>query len=382
MKKIVSYSVLFVVLILLSADITPAQTGISFSWYIIRDDNAFKSRSEYEEMINTASLFISRAYSAEKYSLQAFYGADISTFNKYDDQQNHAQQFGLLGRIISGNFNTDIGFYSQLRRNDAKYIYYNTNTYNFYIKTLYEPDWDQIYTFGLNYSKNEFNEFENLDNTTYRFYGKYQRFFQSRLSISGESGLGVRNYINQKTYNFYGYTGVFMRVPRYTEEPVNAIQLSADANIGKSITDRTGINIGLGGTQYIGDPIESYSNGIYYYTENDLYDDPFSYENKYVSAYLTRQFAVGFQGKIGTAIHDKDYAGTPALSKTGELTGENRRDTRNEYSLLLSKKFTPEWRIPVSVDVVFRFLIRRNNSNDPYYDFTDHLGIFGVTVSK
>lgn len=385
MKKYISKTltpILLILLIVSFSDVIYAQTGISFSWYLIRDDNAFKSRSEYEELINTVSLILSRTHSSETMALQAFYGADISTFNKYTDQRNHTHQFGVLSRFLSGNFNTDIAFYAQLRRNDAEYIYYNTDMYSFYIKVQYEPDINVIYSFGLNFLKNKFNEFSDLDNTAYRFYGKFQRFFQSRLSVSGELGLGVKNYVNQSVYSFFGTSGGFLRFPRYTEEPLNAMQLSADINIGKSITDRTGINMGFGGTRYIGDPIEAYLEGIYYYTENDLYDDPYSYKNKYVSAYLTRQFAVGFQGKIGTVYKDKDYSGTPALTDTGELMNENRADARIEYLFLLSKKFNLQWHIPFALDVNFRFLVRQNSSNDPYFDFTDHLGVFGVTFSK
>ncbi len=283
-----------------------AQTGVSFSWYLIRDDNAFKSRNEYEELINTASLMMSRVYSMKSIAFQAFYGADLSAFNENTDQRNTAHQFGIFSRKLSGNFNTDFGIYAKIRRNAAQYIYYNTNLYSFYIKTSYEPDLNKVFTIGLNHIKNEFKEFSDLDNTTYRFYGKYQHFFQSRLSISGETGIGVKNYVNQSIFEYYGTARTMGNKPRYKEEPVEVMQMTADLNIGKSITDNTGINIGFGGSSYVGDPIESYSEGMYYYTENDLYDEPFSYENKYLSANLTRQFAVGFQGKIGLSFQDKN----------------------------------------------------------------------------
>ena len=87
----------------------------------------------------------------------------------------------------------------------------------------------------------------------------------------------------------------------------------------------------MGGQLFIGDPIKSFSEGIYYYTKNDLYDDPYLYQDRYISLQLTKQFAIGFQGKIGSKYQLKDYAGTPALEENGELTGETREDKRNEY---------------------------------------------------
>ncbi|MCP4726417.1 MAG: hypothetical protein GY863_15335 [bacterium] len=376
-----------ITLLLVIMIITPlsAQTGISVSYYLIRDDNAFKSRDEYREMINTASLMLSRSYSLKNVAFQAFYGLDMSAFSEYSDQKNHSHMLGMFSRIVKDDFITDIGFHAQLRRNEAQYIYYNTDNYSFFLKTEYQPDLNEIYTLGLNYKKISFNEFSDLNNTAYRAYGSFQRFFQSRLSISGELALNVKDYTNQSVYGFYGYSGGMngmMGPPRYSEEPVNAMQVTADFNIGKSITDKTGVNMRFGSSKYLGDPIEAYSNGIYYYTENDLYDDPSSYEHNYVSFNLTRQFAVGFQGKAGYLIQDKNYSGTPALSDTGDMLNDYRNDYRNEFSLVVSKKFDPKWNVPVTLNTYFRFLIRQNDSNDPYYNFTDHLGIFGITISK
>jgi len=382
MQKIFTSLLIMLLFIVLLSELIHAQTGVSLSWYLIKDDNAFKSRNQYNELINTASLQISRTYSAKSFAVQALYGADVSAFSEYSDQQNHAHQISILGRILSGNFMTNFGLYAQMRRNNAQYIYYNTNSYSFYIRGQYNPDLNKIYYFGLNIGKNEFTEFTDLNNIAYRIYGKFQRFYESRTSISGEIGLGVKNYINQSVFQNFGSRGGFFNTDRNTEQSVDAVQLSGYVSIGKSITDKTGVNMKLGGRRYVGDPIESFLDGIYYYTESDLYDDPYSYENQFASLTLTRQFGLGFQGKIGALFNDKDYSGTPALSEVGDLTGENRADIRQEYSLLVSKSFILEWRARFSFNVYFKFLTRLNESNDPYYDFNDHLGILGFSLSK
>ncbi|MFC1728925.1 hypothetical protein ACFL6I_01195 [candidate division KSB1 bacterium] len=376
------------IMILLAAVVTlpsgesSAQTNYSFSSYLIRDDNSFKSRTEYSELIHTASLSIMRTFSAAGATLQTYYGADLSSFNRYSDQQNYSHLFGIIGRYHSGNFNTDFGISYRLRRNDAQYIYYNTNSFSLFTIMNFEPDLQKIYSFGINYSRGQFKEFEDLNNVTYRLFGKFQRFFQNRSSISGELGLGVKNYVNQTVLNYFGNQGTFMIMPRFKEEPVDVVQLSVSANMGKSLTDNTGINITSGATRFVGEAIEAFSNGVYYYTENDLYDDPYSYEDGYATLNLTRQFGVGFQGKIGAEYHDKDYAGTPALTLEGELAGVNRKDTRVEYYFNISKNFPTAWSFPGSINVFFRFLMRQNTSNDPYFDFDDHLGILGFTLSK
>jgi hypothetical protein len=88
---------------------------------------------------------------------------------------------------------------------------------------------------------------------------------------------------------------------------------------------------------------------------------------------------VGFQGKIGLIFQKKDYSGTPALDENGGLIGETRKDTRRTYSFSLSKKFNTGWKFPATINLNGNFMIRDNPSNDPYFDFTDHVGLIGFS---
>ncbi len=379
-KKSLKVSIPFIlsVVFFFNANTCLGQIDYGFSWYLIKDDNSFKSRNEYNELINTASLYVAKSFSMKNKYFQALYSADMSNFNKYSGQNNYSHNFGVFSRIIADNYKFDIGGTVRLRRNDEQYILYNNDKYNFYFRMDYEPDLKSGYSAGLTYSRDIFREFEDLNNYAYRFFGKYQKFFQNRISLSGEIGLGVKNYMNQSVYNYWGAG----RKNKFTEDPVVARQLSGSVNLGKSISDKTGISAKFGASIFIGDAIEAFSDGIYYYTENDLYDDPYSFEDRFVALTLTRQFSVGFQGKIGSEYHLKDYSGTPAITEHGDLAGYMREDTRNEYFFQVSKKFKPAIKFPGTLDVYFRFLIRQNFSNDPYYKFTDHLGVIGFKIGK
>ena len=63
LKRTIRLFTLIIFAIVSIVDYAESQVGISFSWFLIKDDNVFKSRSEYSEMINTASLLISKGYS-------------------------------------------------------------------------------------------------------------------------------------------------------------------------------------------------------------------------------------------------------------------------------------------------------------------------------
>ncbi len=361
------------------------QTSIFFSSYLVKDDNIYKVQDEYQEWINTSTLYLGQTFPIGLFKVQGFYSADVSLFGNNNDQNNFSQQFGAVASWNKDSYAFDAKVYAHFRRNDAQYIYYNTNVYNFSTRFRYTPALTKSYTFGLIASQDQYREFEDINNFTYRFYGKYQQFFQSKMSISGEMGIGVKNYTNQSIINYFGTTGFGPRGGlRFSEEPVKSTLFSISGNIAKSITAKTGVNLGLGGQWFIGDPIQAYSesDGIYYFTENDLYDDPYSYQGPYVSLNLTRQFAIGFKGRIGAKFQQKYYSGTPALDENGDLTGETREDTRHQYSLMVSKNFNTGWSFPRSITLDFNFMIRNNPSNDPYYDFNDTLGLIGFSISK
>lgn len=368
--------IIFLTLLLFSIPVY-GQMDFAFTWYLIRDDNAFKNRNLYDELINTLSLSTGRTFSTNRSFFRIYYNGDYSTFSNYKDRRNNSHQIGTaVSRLISDKVIVNIGANGRIRRNNAQYIYYNVDTYNFYANFRYEPDYTKIFTGGVVLAKSNFKEFSDINNNEYRIFARYQQFFQNRFSFTGEIGFRNKNYVNQTKLDYFGFM-------RFFEESIRATFFSTNVNLGKSLTNKTGMNLGLGGRLFIGKPIEIFTdNGIYYYTENDLYDDPYGYENYFVNFNLTRQFMIGFQGKIGAEYQKKDYKGTPALSMDGELLGYYRKDTRADYYFSLGKTFKTGWSFPSAVDGFFRFLIRDNASNDPYFDYFDHLALVGLTIRR
>ena len=260
------------------------------------------------------------------------------------------------------------------------FAYYNVTRYNLNGSYTINPDFNYLYTVGITLGKDAYKEFSELDNLSYRFYAKYQRSFQSKFSVIGEIGLGVKDYMNQSIIEYYGQSIDTSAALRYREEPVKAVMFSTIVALGKSIATYTGVRLEIGGQWFIGNPIMSYTDGIYYYTENDLYDDPYSYQGPYVFLQLTQQLDLDFQAKIGVKIQGKSYRGTPALDASGEMMDSNRDDTRSEYSFQISKKNLLNWPASFGIDLFFSYMYRNNSSNDPYCSFKDHIGLLGFSV--
>ena len=364
-------------MVFLAAHGLEAQTSVNYTSYLIKDDNAFKNKEAYDEWINNSQLLLGHRYKNDTYQIQGYYSIKLLQYANNSDLSNYAHKVGFSGVFDTifenRNYSLDVRASARFNKYQERYIYYNVNGYTVNASILYNPSLDRNYSFGVALTKNQYEEFSELNNNAFRIFGKYQRFFQSRTSITGEIGLGSKKYENQSIIEYYGYY-------RYTEEPVMTSLISLSGGIGQSITSSFGINLGFGIRRYLLDPIASLSEGIYYYTENDLYDDPYSYQDRYLSLQLTKQFGIGFQGKIGSRFQYKDYAGTPALDENAELIGETREDTRREYFLMVSKKFKTKWHFPKYIDVFVNYMYRSNPSNDPYFNFEDNVALMGFSV--
>ncbi|MFC1552725.1 hypothetical protein ACFL6P_09220 [Candidatus Latescibacterota bacterium] len=353
-----------------------AQTTVNYTGYLVKDDNAFKNREAYDEWINNSSLLLGHQYAGESYRFQGFYSVNFLRYNNNSDLSNYRHMAGFSGEVknyFENDYTLDFSGILKFNQYKEQYNYYNANGYDINISLKNESSLTENHSFGLSMSQERYDEFTDIDNNSYRLWGKYQQFFRSRISLTGEASFAVKKYVNQSTIEYYGYY-------RYSEEPILSSMISLSGTVGKSITPTLGINMEVGGKRFAADPIQVYSNGIYYFTENDLYDDPFSYQDHYISFNLTKQFAVGFQSKIGVKFQSKDYAGTPALDDNGDLIGETRADSRREYSLLTTKKFTTGVKYPDAVTVFLNYMYRDNPSNDPYYNFNDNVVLVGFSV--
>lgn len=372
----------FILICLFITEALPAEpVNFAFTWFLIKDDNAFRSRNPYDELVNTYALYAGKTLGTSASSFRIYYNGDLSRYSSYEDRQHNSHQLGLAyKKMITQDLTGTMGLSGRLRRNESKYIYYNVDTYSLYGNLQFEPDLANIYTFGLTYEKNNFREFNNIDNNEYSLFARYQHFFQNKISLTGEFSLGVKNYINQYQINYYGATPFFRFNQRYTEEAVKATLLSGSFNIGRSLTMNTGINAELGIQRYLGDPIEVIAGDIYYYTENDLYDDRFGFENERAALILTRQFGIGFQAKAGVSHQNKRYEGTPAFTAGGELSGSYRNDRQTDYFFLITKSFDTGIKFPNTISAFCKINFRNNPSNDPYYHYNDQLGIIGLTI--
>jgi len=357
-----------------------AQTTLNVATYLVRDGNAYNSCYASREYINSSRILIQQRLSFHSLQLNAFYSPDYLYYPDRRQLNNNAHSLGISGLLSSGSYNVQINASARRRSYRGGYNLYDEDSFILNADLRYSSNLADLLQVGLTVRMDHYTNYSDLSNQSYKIYAKYQHFLRSRTGLTAEAGLGVKDYVNQSIFHYFGMSIDNPASPRVQESSVRAAMWSARFTVAQSLSARTGLSLGVGGQGFLGDPIRTYTGGIYYYTENDLYDDPYAYQDGYASLELTRQFAVDFQAKIGANAHWKRYSGTPALDANGELLGSMRRDQRQEYFLMLSKKIPTGWNFPSSISPFLNIVYRSNTSNDPYFSYHDPVSLIGITI--
>ncbi|HUU46397.1 MAG TPA: surface lipoprotein assembly modifier [Acidobacteriota bacterium] len=357
----------------------PVLSGSLTTW-LVKDQNSYgiDTRTEYEEWVNRSHLKLGLSFRRPSHTVDLSYQGDVSLYHNQSAQSNLSHGLNLQAKATHGKYMVFLNGSTSFRRNRSEYDYYNVDSYNARLTVRYRPDWTLSFNGGLTVSHDDYRGFEELDNVTYTLFANARRSFQSRWSLLGQTALTLKKYPNQTVTS--DPTSGPGGVSRTKEEPVEAALFRVHGSVARSISDKTGLSVELGGQWFLGSPIETFIDSTYYYTENDIYDDAHSYQAEYVGARLTRQFTVSFVAKLSARIAWKSYTGTPALDETGALAGETREDRRSEASLFLSKDFQFELIGPTRLGVYTNFTFRDNTSNDPYHDFDDNTFALGVSL--
>ncbi len=67
MRKLIISNLSILLIAFLIAGNAMSQTDILFGYYLIQDDNAYKSRNKYDELVSTPTVYIGHTYKKENF---------------------------------------------------------------------------------------------------------------------------------------------------------------------------------------------------------------------------------------------------------------------------------------------------------------------------
>ncbi|MBN1448423.1 MAG: hypothetical protein JXA28_10875 [Bacteroidetes bacterium] len=164
------------------------------------------------------------------------------------------------------------------------------------------------------------------------------------------------------------------------DDPSTA-QLSAWINIGQSVTEFTGLSLRLLQRWNLTDRGRAFVGGaVDFIGEEELFDDPYSYESSELSLTLTQILPWSMKLRTGGFYLFKEYD-YPATLDYSDPAAALRSDDRMGGWLTVEKTIGGKWLLFSGLDLSLGYVYLRNQSNTSYYDYSSNALTFGIRTN-
>ena len=155
-------------------------------------------------------------------------------------------------------------------------------------------------------------------------------------------------------------------------------QLSAWVNVGQSLTDNIGLRLRFLQRWNLNDRGRAFVGGaVDFIGEEELFDDPYSYESSELSITLTYLLPWSMTLRTGGYYFFKDY-NYPATLDYADPFATLRNDERTGGWFRIGKRIGGAWLLFNGLDVSIGYSYLRNQSNTGYYDYSSNSLTLGI----
>lgn len=416
-------------MLLLSAVSLEAQWLGTFSIESGYDDNMFRNYSAAEAALTDFTLMY--GYFPEDRNWALNYSAGLTSFAQYSERLYSTHSLGASWAIPYGedeaNSLTILGSAS-LRLDGAEYELYDYSQFSATasMKHLMLDELPLLASYRVRYrSYPNFGELSYLEHFASLGSSVY---FESSTSVRIQADFGFKNYLSSASYSPAPATAGFTSTGSMTvdgggngngggsgsgggngsgsgsgngagrmamggrgsgmegsvqylmyEEPSTS-QLSAWINVGQGITETTGLSLRLLQRWNLTDRGRAFIGGaIDFIGEEELFDDPYSYESSEATLTLTQLLGWGMKMKMGGYYLLKTY-GYPASLDYSDPAAPSRQDDRMGGWLTLEKSLAGSWLLFDGLDLTVSYIYLRNQSNTSYYDYSSNSISLGIST--
>lgn len=309
-----------------------SQTGIRFSYETVMDDNAFKNYENLADVIHQPQLSLFYEHTGEKGGFHLFYNGSSFLFTEFSARHYYYHSFGLTSQHWGddGRRTLSWGLQGGQRFNKTEYQYYDYRHADGYINFRLDNQNGRIWVLGAQarYRRNaELAEFNFLETLAF-IRGSF--FLKSRTTVIGKLQAGYKVFTESITNeewvetlsgtgpvghghgkgknNNSGQDTLYTQVVRVESPQDAAFQLTGSLRLAQSLGSKTGFAAELtiqrnlnGGSRILSGQDSGYE------TNDELFDDPYSYDINDLSLELTQLLPWQSRLKIEAVIGQKKY---------------------------------------------------------------------------
>jgi hypothetical protein len=366
---------IILILILVANSMALGQIGISIDAESGYASNIFANYRQLPDYYQYVQGYVNYDLLSETAGARIFYQGSATLFENYDVRSYSLHQFGLLyyKHFKEGQkLNTGLNVNMRLHHDDYRWYEYRQGYIFANYKTILRP---QLYGYvGFN---SRIRAYDNLSPYSYLqnvVFLRLSSFYNSGTSLIGEFDFMHKQYLHADAD-----PGEFAALQ--TDGDGRSSQIVGILRFAQAITPKTGLSAQFILRRNLVSSVRYLINEEgYYYSDEELFDDPFGYEAEQFDITLKQKLPWKMQAEIGGAYVMKHYSNRPALDLEGYPYADMR--LRDDQRFIGQISIAKAWQYsrsmaPVTLSVDFSFM--KNNSNDPYYLYNTRYFSFGIS---
>ncbi|HID40301.1 MAG TPA: hypothetical protein EYP36_12420 [Calditrichaeota bacterium] len=373
-----------IALILISANILFAQFSKNIEVSSYWDDNLYRSPQPVNDLLTDVGIQLS--YRPDDSNLNYYYNGSLflyqnnslRNFSAHDVGINYFNPFGQDDR-----HKFYLGAEWTLRLNGDEYNYYDYNQIYAYSNFRLDLDW-LFLRGGYNFRYRSYSNLPDLTNYRHYLFLQANKSFATRTTFILETDLGYKSFAAQDFFIASGgmggkghrrMTDNYSSTTSVSEIP-SLGQVVLLARISQSLHEKVGLFVQYRRQFSLTDET-NFVNADGYYQDEELFDDPFSYESESYSTQLTWMLPWAMKLQIGGALISKNYISEQAYTSAEDslALGGIRLDERGSYYVNFSKTLylNKNWLKSLNFNLKYSYI--RNESNSYWYDYKN--AVFG-----
>ena len=375
-----------VIILILATTLTgQAQFSKSLEISSSYDDNLFRSPEADDDVLT--DILLNLSYIPEESDLNFKYSGNFFLYqdNNVRNFSLHEIGFNYAVPFAGDSHNLYLGADYTLRVNGDDYNYYDYN--QFYAYANIRLDLGALFlTTGYNYRYRSYANLPDLTNEQHYIFAQINKSFETRTTFIIETDLGYKSFAGERTYSSTMMSGgggrgrgshsssTTMSTATSSSTIPSLSQAVLLARVSQSLHEKVGIYLQYRQQFSLTDET-NYINADGYYQDEEIFDDPFSYESQGYSSQLTWILPWSMQVRLGGALVSKDYVSEQAfISELDTVAaGGIRQDDRNSFYLNISKILflNKSWLESLHFNIQYNYI--RSESNSYWYNYRNNI---------
>ena len=367
--------------ILIITGIVFGQFSKDLTVHTYNDDNLFRAPDSLKVQDMLSSVKLGLSYQDQETDTRFYNNTNLILYKNTSDRNFLINNTGFNKRIKiaeNSNSNFNLGGNWSLRVNKTEYNYYNYSQLSGYSNFQLLTDIILIKG-GYSYRWRNYTNWPNLSNHLHNAHIQLNKSFPTRTTVIAETNFGNKSFTGQDSFSTIGTSGrgqgrwmdeTVTNTASTISEQLSTSQIKFTIRVSQSLSEKAGIYLQYRKQISIDDET-SYRNFDDYYQDDELFDDPFTYESDSYSSQLTIMLPKSSKLLIGGSIASKNYIGEPAYSTAEDTVGigELRLDDQINYFIDLSKTFYIKKNWAKSIKFNLYYSHTNNESNSYWYNY-------------